>query len=134
MWSEGYTVYAMANGERIDIENMSYEMRRETKPLFEMGTPMEWVPSHFRSITGDLTIASSAPMCKLRNEAFRIYIEGIKENTQIIIDGVYITSVLWINDEYHASFVANNLDTNELKKLEEMSNRELAKRLLTAEY
>jgi hypothetical protein len=129
-------IYAMTDGKKVQIENLSYTISREREPVFQLGSPM---PAMYvqgqRTLTGsfDLTYANYK---KLRLRHFDVYINVPDDNRTIYIKDVDMLSDthLWKQENVSVTFIARDLDVDTLKRLEDMSNRELAKQLLEKEY
>lgn len=129
-------IYALTDGKKVEIENLHYTITRETEPIFVMGSPMEkHLLSHRRQLTGSFEV-SYANYKKLRLRHFDVYINIPADNRTVYIKNVEMLSDthLWKEDNVSVVFIANDLNTETLKKLEDMSNRELAKELLEREY
>jgi hypothetical protein len=128
-----YNLYAVVGGKKLDIEDLRYTVTRETEPIYQMGTPIHREHKR-RTLVGNLTLSREV-LNQVHDRRFDIYIEDMKENRRIILHRLWITSYSHsVFDECFAAFIADSIDVDELKKLEEMTNRELAKRLLTKEY
>lgn len=129
-------IYAMTDGKKVAIQNLSYTVTKEREPVFQMGSPSPvMMVGGRRSLTGsfDLTYENYK---KLRLRHFDVYINVPDDNRTIYLKNVEILSDthLWKQENVSITFIAGDLDVETLKRLEDMSNRELAKQLLDKEY
>jgi hypothetical protein len=130
------TIYAVFNEERIPIQSVEYTIKRHREPIYSLGSsiPMSMVMGQ-RTIMGTLYLKDES-FNKLSDKTFDIHIETKEESQVILIKDVsfYQDRYIYGESRYIAEFIARNVDVNVIEKLGEMTNRQLAKRLLTKEY
>jgi hypothetical protein len=124
----------------LELEEMRYQVSRETEPVFSMGTPLPtYISNRRRVISGSCKVEDSEAVEKLKEEGFSIQVynqvKGEKPQ-KIIIKEVMATTVdkFWDKDNkmWHViTWIAGdiNLTEEELKKV----NRNFTN-LLSAEY
>lgn len=130
-------IYAWVNGEKVEMESLNYTITRETEPIFTLGSPMpKYMTRGSRSLTGSFAVDKAGYNKIRKRRLMEVLINNHKDNYTVAIKELEVINLMYNkdDDQYLASFIARDLDMKVLEKLEEMTNRQLAKRLLEREY
>lgn len=124
-------IYTMVNNERVKIKSLAYTLTRTAAPIYVLGSPP---PYHKRSLAGTFSI-SVENYKKIKNK-LDVCIDHYESNQTILLKNLEIVQEMYDSEEGHweCAFLAQDLDTTELQKLGEMTNRQLAGILLEGEY
>jgi hypothetical protein len=129
-------IYARrSDGQVINLSSVEYSIVRESEPIYQLGSPMPYM--HVRGkrhVSGTLYLPNDSYWDLMAEDGFDIHIQH-KEAHIILERAKFMDSRCVLGeDRYICTFICRDVDKEKVEALEKMSNRELAKRLLSKEY
>lgn len=124
------------DGLVFELESVEYNLVREQAPIYIMGDPGPRAFSRGkRYVSGSFRFNATHYDDIMRQDVFDIHI--LYDDTKIKLDDVKVMSFEYISiseETYECTFISYGVKKEVIEKLEGMSNRQLAVRLLSKEY
>lgn len=124
------------DGLVFELESVTYNLVREQAPIYTIGNPGPRAFSRGeRYMSGYFRFNATHRDDIMRQDVFDIHI--LYDDTKIKLDDVKVMSCQYINiseKTYECTFISYGAKNEVIEKLEGMSNKQLAVRLLSKEY